>query len=86
MKKITYILGLLLLVVTSCNQDFLDNKPLDEYSEVDVWSDPALIETFVNNFYREGLVYHAEAYGKLNQTHELENSGFPDVLKHQQQN
>ncbi|WP_321375072.1 RagB/SusD family nutrient uptake outer membrane protein [uncultured Draconibacterium sp.] len=53
MKKITYILGLLLLVVTSCNQDFLDKKPLDEYSEVDVWSDPALIETFVNNFYRE---------------------------------
>lgn len=54
MKKIIYYLGFVLLVfATSCSEDFLDKKPLDEYSEVDVWSDPALIETFVNNFYRQ---------------------------------
>jgi len=53
MGKLKYIIGLLLLIVTitSCKDDFLDTKPLDEYSEVDVWTDPALVETFVNNFY-----------------------------------
>jgi hypothetical protein len=36
-------------------QDFLDKKPLGEYSEDDVWSDLALIETFVNNIYENAL-------------------------------
>ncbi len=53
MKKITHIFRLLFLVfiITSCSQDFLDKKPLDKFSDADVWNDPALIETFVNDMY-----------------------------------
>lgn len=38
--------------LTSCNQDFLDKQPQDQFSETAVWSDPALIQTFINNTYR----------------------------------
>ncbi len=43
------ILGLLLSV--SCNQDFLDQKPSDELSELDVFQDPTLIESYINGVY-----------------------------------
>lgn len=53
MKKIVYILAsvFILVNITSCDKEFLDKKPLDQYSEEVVWNDPALIETFVNNIY-----------------------------------
>lgn len=44
------ILGLFMIV--SCNEDFLELKPLTEFSEVDVFGDPVLIETYVNGIYR----------------------------------
>ncbi len=48
------IISLLLVFSFSCqnSDEFLDKKPLGEYSEVDVWKDPNLIETFVNWMYR----------------------------------
>jgi hypothetical protein len=55
MKGIIQIFKLLLLgffiVITSCNKDFLETTPLTEFSEKSVWSDPALVETFINNIY-----------------------------------
>jgi hypothetical protein len=36
-------------------EDFLDKKPLGDYSEVDVWSDLSLAETFVNGIYKNGM-------------------------------
>lgn len=45
------ILLLVVLFITSCNKDFLDTKPLTEFSEVDVWNDPALVEAFINGIY-----------------------------------
>jgi len=54
MKKIVYILISLIAVagfLTSCDKDFLETKPLTEFSEVDVWNDPALVETFINQIY-----------------------------------
>jgi hypothetical protein len=50
------ILSLIFMIV-SCTktEDFLDTKPLGEYSEEAVWKDPALIETFVNSMYRHAL-------------------------------
>ena len=59
MRKILYI-GILisaLAVSYSCQkaEDFLDKKPLGEYSEVDVWSDLNLIETFVNGIYKNAM-------------------------------
>lgn len=54
MKNLKYILLTLFLIeiVISCNDDFLDKKPLGEFSEIDVWSDVELVETFVNGTYR----------------------------------
>ena len=59
MRKILYI-GVLFLTIAltySCEnpQDFLDKKPLGEYSEVDVWNDLNLVETFVNGIYKNGI-------------------------------
>ena len=57
-KGIKYSLMVLftLSMMPSCNDDaFLDKKPLGLYSEVDVFSDIALAETFLNTAYRESL-------------------------------
>ena len=35
----------------SCKKDFLNIAPLDRYSDEQVWKDPALAQTFVNNIY-----------------------------------
>ena len=53
MKKIVYILTSVCILgaTASCDKDFLDKQPLDQFSEEVVWNDPALVETFVNNIY-----------------------------------
>lgn len=54
MRRLKHIFGLLFLVVLfliSCKEDFLETKPLTEISEVDLWQDPALVRTFINNIY-----------------------------------
>ncbi len=53
MKHIIY---LILTIVTvfgtgSCNKDFMNLQPSDQFADEAVWSDPALIQTFVNNIY-----------------------------------
>ena len=59
MKKTFKILMIVSMVALlfSCKKadEFLDKKPLGDYSEIDVWSDPNLIETFVNSMYRNAL-------------------------------
>jgi starch-binding outer membrane protein, SusD/RagB family len=51
-KKIYYFLiACVLAGGTSCETEFLDQAPLDKYSEAAVWQDPALTQTFVNNIY-----------------------------------
>ena len=59
MKKIFNLLMFVsfITILSSCTRtdEFLDKKPLGDYSEIDVWSDPALIETFVNSMYRDAL-------------------------------
>ncbi len=54
MKKNIYLFKFLLLsvfLISSCKKDFLDTRPLGEFSETAVWSDPALVETFINQIY-----------------------------------
>lgn len=54
MRNKIYILSIFLFaaaIMASCSKDFLETKPLTEFSEVDVWNDPALVETFINNIY-----------------------------------
>ena len=54
MKKIitTLMVGVSLFTASSCNKDFLDKQPQDQFSEEAVWNDAALIQTFINNTYR----------------------------------
>ncbi|MGV8094439.1 MAG: RagB/SusD family nutrient uptake outer membrane protein [Mangrovibacterium sp.] len=57
MKRIIYIrtihslIGLLILTQLSSCEDYLDRQPLNQYGEEAVWSDPAMMEHFVNNIY-----------------------------------
>ncbi len=48
-KKIYLVL--LVLIITGCNDDFLEVPPLDKFSDASVWEDPALIAAFVDNIY-----------------------------------
>ena len=57
-KGIKYSLMVLLTItmMTSCNDKaFLDTKPLGQYSELDVFGDVNLAETFLNRTYRGAL-------------------------------
>jgi hypothetical protein len=57
MKQILKIFIIFLIVglTSSCDKDFLKLDPVSDYSDAAVWNDPALIETFVNNIYRNAL-------------------------------
>ena len=59
MRKSLYIVVLFfsLALISSCEkaEDFLDQKPLGEYSADAVWSDLNLVETFVNGMYKNAL-------------------------------
>jgi starch-binding outer membrane protein, SusD/RagB family len=54
--KFLFLFALIVLTTPSCNDDFLNVKPQDKYSDVAVWSDPVLAQSFVNNLY-QGLPY-----------------------------
>lgn len=47
----TNILLTLLVILGACQPDFLNTDPATEFSELAVWSDPVLVETFINNLY-----------------------------------
>ena len=52
-----YILNFLIVIIVSacmvsCQDDFLDKKPLDRMTEADVWNDATLIEAYVVSKYR----------------------------------
>jgi starch-binding outer membrane protein, SusD/RagB family len=54
MKSLVNVIKIFLcfiLFTTSCSKDFLETKPLGEFSSVDVWKDPALAKTFINGIY-----------------------------------
>jgi hypothetical protein len=54
--KISMIFSIILMLFSCQNKDeFLSKQPLGEYSEGAVWSDPALVQTFVNSMYRNAL-------------------------------
>ncbi|MBT1687611.1 RagB/SusD family nutrient uptake outer membrane protein [Dawidia soli] len=52
--KLLYLpfLALAWMGIASCSDDILDLKPLDSFSEVDVFADKALLTDFVNGTYR----------------------------------
>lgn len=51
MKKFKLYILSILLVASSCSDSFLKVDPLDKYSDAAVWTDEALVSSFVNNIY-----------------------------------
>jgi starch-binding outer membrane protein, SusD/RagB family len=55
MKYFKTILNILLFnifLLTSCDQSFLETSPLDQIAETEVWSDPALAQSYINGIYQ----------------------------------
>ncbi|MBK3519664.1 RagB/SusD family nutrient uptake outer membrane protein [Carboxylicivirga marina] len=59
MNKIYLILIAVLFLSVSCNDDILDLKPLDKYSEKDVWSDVVMAEAFIYDVYANTVPRYA---------------------------
>ncbi|HEV3412722.1 MAG TPA: RagB/SusD family nutrient uptake outer membrane protein [Puia sp.] len=54
MKKIRFYIIfplVVLLTASACQKHFLDNAPLNQYSDANVWQDSSLITRFVDNIY-----------------------------------
>jgi hypothetical protein len=53
MKRIFYFIlsAAMVMSAASCKKDFLNVKPVDRYTDDQVWKDPAVAQTFVNNIY-----------------------------------
>lgn len=84
MKNIQRILivFVLLILINSCKTDFLNLKPKDSISEAAVWSDPNLVELFVNEMYRGlGHGHHeAEVGSMVDESHFIHNYGTNQVV------
>jgi hypothetical protein len=50
-KFLSFTVVISALLFASCNNDFLNTKPLDQLSESTVWTDPSLTEAFVTELY-----------------------------------
>lgn len=52
MKKINYILlAAISCLLVSCTDDLLDKKPLDKFTDANLWEDPVLIDLFLTSQY-----------------------------------
>ena len=49
--KLTTVVIILFLSLAGCDDQVMNMNPLDQVSDVDVWNDPALAETFLNDMY-----------------------------------
>ena len=53
MKKFfPYILLTFTLTVFSCQDDYLETKPGEQYDDATIWSNQSLVESFVFNIYQ----------------------------------
>ena len=58
MKKIKYIIGIVILTLTGCESEFLDKLPLDQLTEESTFTSNANFETFAWGFYDTFRGYH----------------------------
>lgn len=81
---IKYILTItLFLHASSCNTDFLNVEPQDRLTDAAVWSDPNLVEAFVNEMYR-GLnhgIRELMAGSLADESHFIHNYGSSQVVQ-----
>jgi hypothetical protein len=63
------LLSLALFFMGSCKKDFLNKGPLDQYSDENVWKDPALINRFVADIYSNLITTYdyVGSYNSINQ-------------------
>jgi hypothetical protein len=84
MKNIQKILFIVMVsvLINSCSQDFLNLSPQDRITESAVWSDPNLVELFVNEMYRGlGHGHHeAEVGSMVDESHFIHNYGTNQVV------
>jgi hypothetical protein len=84
MKNIQKILFIVMVsvLINSCSQDFLNLAPQDRLTESAVWSDPNLVELFVNEMYRGlGHGHHeAEVGSMVDESHFIHNYGTNQVV------
>ena len=84
MKNIQKILLIVVVsvLINSCSQDFLNTSPKDRLSETAVWSDPNLVELFVNEIYRGlGHGHNELEIGSLaDESHFIHNYGSNQVV------
>ena len=52
-KKLTFILIILVAVITACNKDYLNSTPIDKYSDETVWKDMNLATMFLSGIYSD---------------------------------
>lgn len=50
------------LIVSSCSEDLLDSKPLSDISDVDIFNDDVLMESYVNGTYRSFRFFQFGAF------------------------
>lgn len=81
MKKLIYLYKIFLFlgvftVSLSCKKNILEIKPASEFSDVDVWGDPALAQTFVNQLYL-GIPFGMAIYsGDVDENRSRQEAGF----------
>lgn len=64
MKNILIFIAIITLLFSSCkDEDFLNTKPLGEYSSVDFWKSPGLIDQFINGIYLDAFGYPYNFFG-----------------------
>lgn len=68
MKRIKLIIhcSLLLVVFTSCNDDFMDRYPLDEVSDENFWKTAEDLELYTNQFYQSHIRGFGFGWGTTN--------------------
>jgi hypothetical protein len=79
MRNLLYkfkIVLLAVLIMTSCNDDFLETKPLDQFAAEDIWGDPALTEAFINKIYRDIPVGLMSTAGSVDESRSRSQAGF----------
>lgn len=67
---------LAVLMFTSCNDDFLETKPLDQFAAEDIWGDAALTEAFINKIYRDIPVGLMSTAGSVDESRSRSQAGF----------
>lgn len=62
-KNFARLTAMVLITMLGCSKSILDKKPLGIISDAVVWSDPVLIDSYLNQCYAEMGFYHEMPYG-----------------------